>query len=109
MLRTLAFALIIGFPALASAEQFPRAASETVVRGHDGAALGRVAGVEYDADGNVIAAEIPGLEPGDAPYAPSNVMAEQRLRVPVRAPSTTRPASARLQEAAAGGRLIRAR
>ncbi|HYD87072.1 MAG TPA: hypothetical protein VEA80_06340 [Vitreimonas sp.] len=109
MLRTLALATFFAAaPVVATAEQFPRAASEQVVRGHDGAELGRIAEVEYDEDGNVIAAAIPGLEPADAPHAPSNLIAEERLRSHSRTDAAT-PASRRLQEARASGRLIRAR
>jgi len=108
MLRTLFIASVLILPGAAAAEQFPRAASEQVVRGHDGAVVGRVGEVEYDEDGNIIAAEIAGLEPADAPYAPSNLIAEERLRVPTRAPAAN-PAAARLQEARASGRVIRAR
>lgn len=77
MLRTLALTLAIGLPGVAAAEQFPEAAVAAEVRSHeDGAAMGRVAAVERDADGRVIAAEIPGLEPADAPYASSDLVAE---------------------------------
>lgn len=37
------------------------------VRGDDGAVIGRVASVERNAEGQIVAAEIPGLEPADAP------------------------------------------
>ncbi len=82
MLRTLAFVLMLGAPSVAMADQFPQSANGTVVRGHDGAELGRVASVERNANGDVVAAEIPGLEPGDAPYASSDLVAEERRYVP---------------------------
>ncbi|MEZ6023977.1 MAG: hypothetical protein R3C16_11310 [Hyphomonadaceae bacterium] len=84
MLRTLVFALIVGTPSMALAEdygreQFPEAAIGAEVRGHDGAVVGRVAAVERDADGNIIAVEVPGLAPADAPgMHPPPVVAERR-------------------------------
>jgi hypothetical protein len=108
MLRTLVFALAIGAPSMALAEQFPEAATGTVVRGHDGAELGRVANVERDANGNVTAAEIPGLEPGDAPYASSDLVAEHRPTV--RASQTReRVARSLVNEASASSRQVRTR
>ena len=76
MLRTLALALAIGLPGVAAAEQFPQSAINAEVRGDDGTELGRVTAVERNAEGEIVAAEIPGLEPGDAPYAPDNLIAE---------------------------------
>jgi hypothetical protein len=37
------------------------------VRGDDGAVIGRITAVERNGDGDIVAVEIPGLEPGDAP------------------------------------------
>ncbi len=108
MLRTLAFALILGAPTLAAAEQFPEAATGVVVRGHDGAEVGRVASVERDAQGNVVAAEIPGLEPGDAPYAASDLVAQERLYVPA-SQSRDRVARGLIVEARATNREVRTR
>ncbi len=78
MLRTLVFALAIGMPGLAGADQFPQSAQDVEVRGHDGTVVGRVSAVERNADGDIVAVEIPGLEPGDAPYASSDLVAENR-------------------------------
>lgn len=108
MLRTLVIALFVAVPTAAMAEEFPRAMSEQVVRGHDGSELGRISDVEYDEDGNIIAAAIPGLEPGDAPQAPSNLVAERRLRTPANARSRA-VSQSQLENARASGRLIRAR
>lgn len=107
MLRTLAFALLLGAPTLAAAEQFPQSASEQVVRGHDGAVLGRVAAVEYDEDGNIVAVEIPGLEPGSAPHAPSNLVAEERSSAAAQRAALVRTSASR--EIAGSNRAIRAR
>lgn len=84
MLRTLAFALIIGLPGLAGAEQFPQSVLDVEVRGDDGRAVGRVAAVERNADGDIVAVEIPGLEPGDAPRASRDLIAEERRELMVR-------------------------
>jgi hypothetical protein len=84
MLRTLAFALVIGLPGLAAAEQFPQSAQEVEVRGHDGTVIGRVERVERNAEGDVVAMEIPGLEPGDAPRVSRDLIAEERRELMVR-------------------------
>jgi hypothetical protein len=101
MLRTLAFVLMLGAPSLAMAEQFPQSATGAVVRGHDGAELGRVAAVERNANGDVVAAEIPGLEPGDAPYASSDLVAENRSNTP--ASQRQRASEARVIDVRASG------
>jgi hypothetical protein len=75
MLRTLAFALAIGLPGLAAAEQFPHSAQGVEVRGDDGTVIGRVSLVERNAEGEIVAVEIPGLEPGSAPHASSDLVA----------------------------------
>jgi hypothetical protein len=84
MLRTLAFALMIGLPGLAAAEQFPQSAQDVRVVSDDGANLGRVSAVERNSDGEIVAVEIPGLEPGDAPYAASDLVADDQRAVVVR-------------------------
>lgn len=84
MLRTLAFALAIGLPGMAAAEQFPESAQGVEVRGHDGATIGRVAAVERNADGDIVAMEIPGAEPGDAPRAPRDLVAEDQRDMVIR-------------------------
>ena len=82
MLRTLVFALAIGLPSLAAAEQFPQSAQGVDVRGHDGTVVGRVSAVERNADGDIVAVEIPGMEPGSAPHASSDLVAQNdRQRV----------------------------
>lgn len=84
MLRTLAFALAIGLPGMAAAEQFPQSAQDVEVRGDDGSVIGRVAAVERNADGDIVAVEIPGLEPGDAPYASRDLVADDQREMVVR-------------------------
>ena len=95
MLRTLAFILALGAPSLALAEQFPESPLGQEVRGHDGTVLGRITGVERDADGNIVAIEVPGLEPGDAPE--ESLVAERDQRAPDRARTT------RISDESAGG------
>ena len=87
MLRTLAFILALGAPSLAMAEQFPESPLGLQVRGDDGTVIGRITAVERDADGNIVAVEIPGLEPADAPE--ERLVAERRERAPER-PRVTR-------------------
>jgi hypothetical protein len=84
MLRTLAFVLAIGLPGLAAAEQFPQSAQDVEVRADDGSIIGRVAAVERNADGDIVGVEIPGLEPGDAPRASHDLVAEERRELMVR-------------------------
>src|SRR5688572_33486859 len=84
MLRTLSFALMIGLPGLAAADQFPQSARDVEVRAHDGTVLGRVEAVERNADGEIVAVAIPGLEPGDAPRGSRDLIAEERRELMVR-------------------------
>ncbi len=82
MLRTLIIAVAIAAPGVASAQQtqssqFNASAVGIEVRGDDGTVIGRVASVERDANGRIVASEIPGQEPGSAPYAPSDLVAER--------------------------------
>ena len=95
MLRTLAFILALGAPSLAMAQQFPDSPLGQEVRGHDGTVLGRIIAVERDAEGNIVAVEIPGLEPGDAP--------EERLVAERREPAPTRSRVTRINAESAGG------
>lgn len=85
MLRTLAFTLALTLPTLAGAqqmrEQFPESPLGMEVRGHDGTVLGRVERVERDRNGNIVSVEIPGLEPGDAPAASRDLVAENNSRL----------------------------
>lgn len=71
MLRTLTFALALALPGIADAQpaqtQFPQSAIGAEVRGSDGIVLGEVTAVERNEAGDIVAAEIPGLEPEDAP------------------------------------------
>ena len=98
MLRTLAFApmfaLAIGIPSLAAAEQFPQSAQDVEVRGHDGAVIGRVAAVERNADGDIVAVEIPGLEPGNAPLASRDLVAEDQRNMMIRVRESREPSDA---------------
>jgi hypothetical protein len=75
MLRTIVIALALGAPA-ASAQQFSESAVGIEVRGDDGTLIGEVASVERNADGEIVATEIEGLEPADAPFASSDLVAE---------------------------------
>ncbi|MCC6789823.1 MAG: hypothetical protein IT547_18485 [Hyphomonadaceae bacterium] len=84
MLRTLAFALAIGLPGLAVAEQFPQSAQGVEVRGDDGSIIGRVSSVERNAEGEIVAVEIPGLEPGDAPAASRDLIAADQPNIVIR-------------------------
>lgn len=84
MLRTLVFALMIGVPGLAAAEQFPQSAQDVRVVGDDGSTIGRVAAVERNSDGEVVAVEIPGLEPGDAPHASRDLVADDQRNMVIR-------------------------
>lgn len=82
MLRTLVLAVAIAAPGAALAQdrnqqQFPDSAVGIEVRGDDGTVIGHVDRVERDRRGRIVAAEIAGQEPGDAPYAPSNLVAER--------------------------------
>lgn len=94
MLRTLTFALMIGLPGLAAAEQFPQSAQDVDVVGDDGRVIGRVAAVERNAKGEIIAVEIPGLEPGDAPRVSGNLVAEERREPMVRVSGEDTPREA---------------
>jgi hypothetical protein len=71
MLRTLTFALVLAIPGIAHAQpaqtQFPQSAIGAEVRGSDGTILGQVTSVERNEAGEIVASEIPGLEPEDAP------------------------------------------
>ena len=49
------------------------------VRADDGTLLGRVSHVSRNRRGRIVAVEIPGLEPADAPRAPVNAIAENDL------------------------------
>ena len=85
MLRTLVVVLVLGAPGLAAAQQFPESAAGVEVVGDDGATIGRVRAVERDAHGRIVAVEIPGLAPGNAPYASRDLVADNdELRAPVR-------------------------
>ena len=76
MLRALVFALVLAAPA-ASAEQFRESAVGVEVIGDEGVALGEVTAVERNAEGEIVAVEIAGLEPADAPFASSDMIAEE--------------------------------
>ncbi len=81
MLRTLVLVLAFGAPAMAAAEEFPQSAVGIEVRGDDGTVIGRVDRVERDANGRIVAAEIAGQEPGNAPYASRALVAEDHRNV----------------------------
>jgi hypothetical protein len=84
MVRTLLLAFVLALPTMASAEQFPESALHAPVRAHDGTVLGRVSAVERNAEGDIVAVEIPGLEPPDAP-GPALVAEREEVRTPARA------------------------
>jgi hypothetical protein len=93
MLRILVLALVLAAPA-ASAEQFRESAAGVEVIGDEGFALGEVTAVERNADGDIVAVEIAGLEPADAPFASSDMIAEEE-RDRAWAPTSAREDSAR--------------
>lgn len=80
MLRTIVVALALGIPGMAAAQeaQFNESAVGIEVRGDDGTVIGRVNAVERDANGRIVAAEIAGQEPGSAPYASRDLVADNR-------------------------------
>ncbi len=79
MLRTLVLApfiaLALATPAMA--DDFPESALHAPVVADNGVVVGRVAAVERDASGRIIAAEIPGQEPPSAPVASRDLVAER--------------------------------
>jgi hypothetical protein len=74
MVRTLLLTLVLA--ASAPTEHFPHSAVDLRVQGHDGTVLGRITAVERNEFGEIVAVEIPGLEPPDAPAG--EVIAEDR-------------------------------
>lgn len=80
MLRTIVIALALGLPGVAVAQdsQFRESAVGIEVRGDDGTVVGRVNAVQRDANGRIVAVEIAGQEPGSAPYAASDLVADNR-------------------------------
>lgn len=77
MLRTLVLALALGAPGVAAADQFPQSALGAPVVSDTGAVVGRVNAVERNANGDIVAAEIDGLEPPSAPHASQDLVAER--------------------------------
>jgi len=83
-----AFALLLSLPGAALAQQreaparegFPQSAAGVEVRGDGGEVLGHVGRVERDGRGRIVAVEIEGLEPGDAPHAPANLISQDERR-----------------------------
>jgi hypothetical protein len=80
LLRTLVLVLAFGAPSLALAQAHPQQRDESAVGidvvGDDGAVVGHVASVQRDRHGRIVAAEIPGQEPINAPYASSALVAD---------------------------------
>lgn len=77
MFRTILLTLTLAAAgSSAPMEQFPYSPLDLRVHGHDGAVVGRITAVERNEYGEIIAVEIPGLEPPDAPN--SEVIAEDR-------------------------------
>lgn len=79
MLRTLFLAplLALAFAVPAMADDFPQSALGAPVVSDTGVVVGHVAAVERDAQGRIIAAEIPGQEPPSAPLASQDLLAER--------------------------------
>lgn len=96
MLRTLVIALALGAP-VAAAEEFPRSAVGMPVVGDDGTIIGEVRAVERNSHGEIVAVEIDGLEPDDAP-ASGDLVAEND------SDQSWIPASARTDSDRGGGR-----
>jgi hypothetical protein len=72
----------------ASAEPFRESAVGVDVVADDGTVIGEVTAVERNANGDIVAAELAGLEPADAPFASDDLLAEDegdQGRAPVRA------------------------
>ena len=80
MLRTIVVALALGLPGAAIAQdaQFRDSAVGIEVRGDDGTVVGRVNAVERDVNGRITSVEIAGQEPGSAPYASRDLVADSR-------------------------------
>jgi hypothetical protein len=79
MLRTLVLVLAIAAPSVALAEpqrQRDESAIGIDVVGDDGTVIGHVSNVQRDRHGRIVAAEIPGQEPGNAPQASSALVAD---------------------------------
>ncbi len=81
MVRMAAIALCLG---LAACSRAPDPAVGLMVRADDGTALGRVAAIERDQNGRIVAAEIEDLEPADAPDVSTEMLAEDEDRFWVR-------------------------
>jgi hypothetical protein len=75
MLRAAIFLLCVGVVSACGNAADPVVGA--VVRGDDGAVLGHVGAIERDGYGNIIAAEIEGLEPADAPEPGAEMVAEE--------------------------------
>jgi hypothetical protein len=106
LVRTIFFALALGLPSAALAEDLPQSPLGLEVRGDDGTVLSRVEAVERDRQGRVVAVEAPGLAPADAPAAAHDLVAErdaQRFFV------SYRSAERNDRERAAGAAQTRAR
>jgi hypothetical protein len=86
MLRTLVLVFALGAP-VAAAEEFRESAVGIDVRADDGTVIGEVAAVQRNADGEIVAAEIEGLEPADAPLTSGDLVAERddQLWIPANA------------------------
>lgn len=82
MLRTTLLILLIG--AASACGKPPDAAVGIEVRADDGTLLGRVTAVERDRAGRIIAAEIEGLEPADAPHPGLDLLADENEPIWVR-------------------------
>jgi hypothetical protein len=74
MLRAIFLVSSLGLAAACSDVSEP--AVGLAVRGDDGTVIGRVASVERDAEGRLVSAEIPELEPADAPEPVPELLAE---------------------------------
>jgi hypothetical protein len=90
-MRLAIFALCLGLAAACS--EAPDPAVGLLVRADDGTVLGRVAAIERDRDGRIVAAEIEGLEPADAPDPSTENLAQDQERLWVRTSASTAPGS----------------
>lgn len=113
MLRTLSFALALSLPGIAHAQpaqtQFPHSAIGAEVLGADGVVLGEVVAVERNEAGAIVAAEIPGLEPEDAPRPMIVANAEQQQTRLAREPGGAREHNPGIVRTSSPARTIRVR
>lgn len=74
MLRMVVAVSCLGLAAACGEARDP--AVGLAVRAEDGAVVGRVASIERDSEGRIVSADIPGLEPADAPHPAEDMLAQ---------------------------------